>query len=619
MDHLYEGPLKTFKQLQDSLEETLTLGDAEKRFEEYKQEYRRRQAMVFFNEHKAEEWFHEKYHPHSVEKSRAQRAEMSRNHARQFFEEVAEGNLSFNLTATDEDGTSEGAAVASAPAAPAQTNGAEGGEHAGQAEGEGAPASSGADDEEGVVKMQSLEEVTMTIPVPSHLLAKTGMMIGPDGTLLFSNTGPSMTTKTLFVKTVPPQWSRAALLEVMGSVPDCRIVRSIFSEPNRFKGFHRLAWISYETEQQAQKVLAEVNGKKLKDHEILLGFNKPMSQAAERPRKPRITTPITATDERLNVDLKQARQLAQKLDEERGITQNPLLGKEFEEKNLTVAQRLDFFLVYLRQVHFYCYYCAEEFDDIDDLLRNCGAAHVRSNKHGTFSGTSIEKEWVTNLDNKIGKRISDPSEVTRPIGHDLVEKTLEEFLDKNVRLIEEDKFACALCNKLFKGPQFVKKHLGLKHPEDIEKTREKALEEQYFQNYLDDPRRILPSSILVSLTPPNLHSNSVPLPVIPVSTQQHILQQHKQSGQVANLTALVSAQAAAALAGLAAAQQMGIAALPNAFGGRGPGVPGGRFPGARGPFPFGPRGGPNGGMGGFDRGGGLPMPHNMMPDRKSVV
>jgi hypothetical protein len=159
-------------------------------------------------------------------------------------------------------------------------------------------------------------------------------------------------------------------------------------------------------------------------------------------------------------------------------------------------------------VHFYCYYCAEEFDDIDDLFRNCGAAHVRSNKQGVFAGTSIEREWVTNLDDKINKRISDPSELTSPIGKDLTERIVDEFCDRQTKLIEEGKFACGLCQKLFKGPQFVKKHIHLKHPEEVDKMKDKALEEQYFLNYFEDPRRILPSNMLLGLA-----SSQIPLPL----------------------------------------------------------------------------------------------------------
>jgi hypothetical protein len=331
MNHLYEGPLKTFKQFCETQDEYTQPGELEKRFEEYQHEYKRRQAMVFFNEHKNEEWFLEKYHPHQVEKARTQQAEQSRTNATSFFEELAEGNLSFSLTSPD--GEIASAQQTEAAAAPATTT-TNGSEENGNAEGE-----QGAlpDEEEGLIKQQQPEDTTTTIAVPSALVAKTGLLAGPDGNLLFSNTGPSMFGKTLFVKTVPPQWSKAALLELMGSVKDCPIVKAIFSEPNRFKGFHRLAWVSYETELQAQKVLAEINGKKLHDQEVLLGLNKPMTLASEKPRKPRITTPVTSTEDRLLVDLHQAQALTRKMDEERGVTNNPLLGKEFEDRSLTVS------------------------------------------------------------------------------------------------------------------------------------------------------------------------------------------------------------------------------------------------------------------------------------------
>lgn len=43
--------------------------------------------------------------------------------------------------------------------------------------------------------------------------------------------------------------------------------------------------------------------------------------------------------------------------------------------------QLDRLIGYLRTVHFFCYYCGEEFDDEEETLRKCGQKHLRGKKN----------------------------------------------------------------------------------------------------------------------------------------------------------------------------------------------------------------------------------------------
>lgn len=65
-------------------------------------------------------------------------------------------------------------------------------------------------------------------------------------------------------------------------------------------------------------------------------------------------------------------------------------------------------------------------------------------------------------------------------------------MKENVKRLEDEKYRCAFCSKLFKGDEFVRKHIVLKHVENITEVRQKALEEQFFLNYWEDPRHIHP-------------------------------------------------------------------------------------------------------------------------------
>lgn len=67
----------------------------------------------------------------------------------------------------------------------------------------------------------------------------------------------------------------------------------------------------------------------------------------------------------------------QKNDQEKQEVENV----DFEQfPQLSVQQRLDILLVYLRRVHAYCLYCGEEYEDERMLSTKCGPQHLRNHQ-----------------------------------------------------------------------------------------------------------------------------------------------------------------------------------------------------------------------------------------------
>jgi hypothetical protein len=60
---------------------------------------------------------------------------------------------------------------------------------------------------------------------------------------------------------------------------------------------------------------------------------------------------------------------------------------------------------------------------------------------------------------------------------------------------EASKYRCKECNKLFKAPEFVVKHIASKHPEI---TKTKLDEISTFNNYVLDPQRIQPGPTVLA-------------------------------------------------------------------------------------------------------------------------
>jgi hypothetical protein len=70
------------------------------------------------------------------------------------------------------------------------------------------------------------------------------------------------------------------------------------------------------------------------------------------------------------------------------------------------------------------------------------------------------------------------------------EKRNEELLETfyNDKIVKDssgpERYRCEICSKMFKGPIYVKKHISVKHQDKLEEIRDRAREEQFFQNFV---------------------------------------------------------------------------------------------------------------------------------------
>lgn len=100
--NLYEGPQRTYKQFLELQDDSITPAEAEKKYEEYTTEYRRRQLRGFFEEHKQHEWFREKYDPSYLERRRAERIEATKAALASFTRQLQDGTLEFKCEVDEE-------------------------------------------------------------------------------------------------------------------------------------------------------------------------------------------------------------------------------------------------------------------------------------------------------------------------------------------------------------------------------------------------------------------------------------------------------------------------------------------------------------------------------------
>ncbi|CAI5464464.1 unnamed protein product [Closterium sp. Yama58-4] len=156
---------------------------------------------------------------------------------------------------------------------------------------------------------------------------------------------------------------------------------------------------------------------------------------------------------------------------------------------------LDAVLTYLWRVHGADYYGGTELRGLPKGLR-----HVRANEgeegkgDGAGGGDGGEgfEAWARRVDEvwrvRVGAEGEDP--VVALVGKARVEARMGAAMEGMVRKIKDDKYGwkygCSApgCSKLFHGPEFVVKHLKLKHPDLVAEQTNRIKEDVYEDNYM---------------------------------------------------------------------------------------------------------------------------------------
>ncbi|RWW28215.1 hypothetical protein BHE74_00005529 [Ensete ventricosum] len=217
--------------------------------------------------------------------------------------------------------------------------------------------------------------------------------------------------------------------------------------------------------------------------------------------------PVSSEPRRIQVDIEQAQALVRKLDMEKGIEDNVLSssgqGKlEVEKshggsmgpiviirgltaiKGLEGVELLDTLITYLWRVHGLDYYGVSESSEAK------GLRHVRADNKTHDGIDASGSDWEKKLDSFWQARLEGQDPLETLTAKDKIDAAATEALDPSVRKIRDEKYGwkygCGAkgCTKLFHAPEFVHKHLRLKHPDLVMELTSKVREDLYFQNYM---------------------------------------------------------------------------------------------------------------------------------------
>ncbi|KAG9063976.1 hypothetical protein KI688_004090 [Linnemannia hyalina] len=413
--------------------------DLQSRYGTYREEFVAKQLSTFFEAHKSEAWFQEKYHP-DMSKARAEESRaLRKSRYGKFVEGLAAGKFD-NSTCDEALAKKESAQAAEAKA---EKTAGEDGEAAVDKEGD---------------------------------------------TLL---NGEDASDAWLYLKAVLPTVTRASILERCEKL-DGFVMLSL-SEPHPLKELQRIGWIKFQAGTDVEAALTALTEPETEDFQA--------TTAAHRPTRARYTHEIANSGTRIRADYELALAIAKVCDQSLndavegeadapiydGVslveallkdhilapTDTPMDEAEQEDPAQASIRRanerrsLDLFIEYLRQVHLFCYYCGGDSDNAEEFSRKC-SKHFRNPDTKVPVNSTKGAVWVKNLEQKLNLKLKDPTdeEITK-LGGKSLEKASLKFLQGKTQQDEPTKWRCKICTKPFRGEEFVHKHIRTKHPDEI--------------------------------------------------------------------------------------------------------------------------------------------------------
>lgn len=327
---------------------------------------------------------------------------------------------------------------------------------------------------------------------------------------------------TIFMRGIPLNHCREDLTGVLKSGADgsksFKLLRLKLGDINPQRNLERFGWAVYDSEETAARALEHVRGvvvvspkKTDGDKEGGGDDDKEAGDKGEEEKERtyvidcmlnlerrkkftqgRVLPSIFGSADRMASDVTQSTKMMRRLDGLRNFDENlnPLTD-EFLGSLENDARRLDHIVTYLREVHYFCYYSGNEFlEDPTSMppqeLRPTldRGRHMSEADHRLLKRIDERAKWVLDRDYDRPRSNSDNSDLA-------VETAIRIWLDAHTKNEGQGRYRCGLPpNKLFKGPEFVHKHLRTKHADKMKVVKEKTILDVYRANFENDASKV---------------------------------------------------------------------------------------------------------------------------------
>ena len=483
--------------------------DLKKLYEDYKLKHEQKNNEQFFEHHKKDEWFMEKYHPYKyVQFNEKERNEMCQKKAKIFFDLYDVENMinkkdnkeDANLTQKfnyifdlkEEHEYNKNIKILYTKVNLTQN------------------------------KFEEIERDLNNIPLSKEIIqkeleedGKPYYFYNPDYLTLYNLTSLTKNIEIIQIINLFKKYAGFVSLSL--------------TEPERINGYKRSFWVSFDNENNCQNALNSLKEYELGD--FLIKSIKSETSHNLHSRKIKITPPLF--EERLNEDIIGSNKIIKILDNYREIISNPLIEKiNIEElPDLNEGEKINILnlnILYLRKIHGFCYYCLKSFKDERNLTKKCDFLHLRhyiklgkrddkenilKNNENNLSEEELINaiEFDKSFTNKLSELLNDKEKINslillRPkylindeFSFDKLENEKKEFIKENSEQLEPKKFECKICKKKFVAFNYIENHMKNKHLDKMNDYAENNVNEILMEeNFKEDKEKFSKSNIITN-------------------------------------------------------------------------------------------------------------------------
>lgn len=282
--------------------------------------------------------------------------------------------------------------------------------------------------------------------------------------------------RTILLKQVPVFMTRHEIRSQIDAIPELRghLEEISFSDPLKMHNFERFAWLTFDSDETALTAQQELDGISVRVPELfsaqqLKDYTIAPVKSSQPNKTPKVTPPLPEGYVKEFYGL--CRRLLHEVFDVEQLIEFPFQRLENELK--TDKQRLDFVLLYLRRVHGYCFLCGVNCKDERQLAGKCSVQHLRNSKivprkeFETSAEHTESRNFYLNAIRKANEVLDHgPQEMKDPQEDDLLVEKKDQYCKIKTREVAMKTgvaFCCKLCEKFFKEPSFVFKHIKNKH------------------------------------------------------------------------------------------------------------------------------------------------------------
>ncbi|KAJ3123678.1 hypothetical protein HK098_001710 [Nowakowskiella sp. JEL0407] len=430
-------------------------GELNEKFVNYRDEFMKKVYEKFFTDNKDMAWFREKYHSVDSAPIREEVNARKREYGEKFLKELESGGID-SISFDEVEGSSKVAAAAAA-----------------------------AD------KQEDKDDKMDDDDIPAdHMYVELQSKKSSD---VESEKVEIKIEPSVFIRNIPPNIKRSILMEQCKKTEGFKYL--VLSDPFPTRKFIRVGWVVFEDDSKLLITDAEINF--TLQHKVY--------------KQTRLMPSQFNTKERIEMDANLIKSLAQTLDQQisfDGITAIENRLKSFDsEKHDIMKKTLDFYIEYLRRVHWYDYYTGHEAISPEDFLRRCPIQLRATASAATIVPFPERKIELLTIRTKIRTSFPTGEELVK-LGGKLAD---DEQIKQRIVRVSEGRFRCPIetCKKLFKAEEFLVKHIRgnpstkvLGHPDLV---KEIETEVDFFNQFIVDRNKGL--FVAAPQPPPAFYSN----------------------------------------------------------------------------------------------------------------